>query len=224
MKILGLFRKVAKYYVRKNEYVTGTGRDLLGEFIDLSELIEAPKVLEIGTCRFPKGPSTRRDSWVPHSSEYVGTDIAAGEDVDIPADVHRLTETFGHERFDVIISCSAFEHFKYPLVAAHEIMRVMKIGGIVFVQTHQSYPLHAAPYDYFRFSREALASLFGTKMGFEVIATDYEFPVRLKAKETPEVSFLPAYLNTRLIGKKTATTPEEYVYEYEGDISGDPIS
>lgn len=182
-------------------------------------MLENPRVLELGTKRLNKHLSTRRDAWIPHASEYLGVDIEMGEDVDLVADVHCLSKFVGTESFNVIISCSSFEHFKYPHLAAHEVMKTLKIGGLLFIQTHQSYPLHAAPFDYFRFSKEALSGLFGNKMGFHVIAVDYEFPVRLKSRETAQVSYLPAYLNSRLFGEKISQTPDEYIYEFDTDIS-----
>ena len=138
--------------------------------------------------------------------------IQEGIDADIVGDVHRLSEIVGAETYDVVISCSSFEHFKYPQLAAHEIMKTLKVGGLLFIQTHQSYPIHGVPNDYYRFSRDALAALFGTKMGFDVIATDYEFPVRIFTPETPS-ALMKAYMNTRLFGEKLAPTPEEYLYE-----------
>jgi SAM-dependent methyltransferase len=170
-------------------------------------------VLELGTGQQIPGISTRRDAWVPHASEYLGVDIAAGPDVDIVADVHHLADVVGEEQFDIIIACSVFEHFKYPHLAAHQIMRTLRIGGIVFIQTHQSFPLHSAPYDYFRFSREALASLFGTKMGFRVLATDYEFPVRIYSNRERKMHLVSAYSNVRLFGEKIGKTPCSYIYE-----------
>jgi hypothetical protein len=82
---------------------------------------------------------------------------------------------------------------------------------VLFIQTHQSFPLHAYPYDYFRFSREALSGLVGTQMGFGVLATDYEFPSKLLSLRLVR---LPSYLNVRLYGVKTSTTPEKYAYEF----------
>jgi 2-polyprenyl-3-methyl-5-hydroxy-6-metoxy-1,4-benzoquinol methylase len=129
------------------------------------------------------------------------------------ADVHRLSETVGVERFDVIISCATFEHFKYPTLAAHEVMKALKVGGLLYVQTVQSFPLHAYPHDYFRFSREALASLFGSSMGVEVVATNYDFPVQLFARRVADMQLHPAFLNTTLWAEKRAPTPDEYRYE-----------
>ena len=187
--------------------------ELESNFIARCAEIDAPVVLELGALQSVVGRSTLHRDWVPHAREFLGTDIEDGPDVDIVADLHRLSEVVGEERFDVILSASTFEHLKYPTLAAHEIMKSLKVGGVLFVQTHQSFPLHAYPSDYFRFSRQALASLFGTEMGFRVVATDHDFPVRLYARRMPGIQLLPAYLNTTLWGQKEAPTPSEYRYE-----------
>jgi SAM-dependent methyltransferase len=189
------------------------GNALMDEFLARSRLLEKPSVLELGTKRSIPTRSTKHDDFIPHAGQYLGTDIEAGIDVDIVADVHCLTRVTGVEQFDVIISCSTFEHLKYPHLAAHEIMKALKVGGLLFIQTHQTFPLHAYPFDYFRFSREALSGLFGTKMGFHVIATDYEFPVRLYTPREAILYRLAAYLNVRLLGEKTSPTPNDYIFE-----------
>ena len=187
--------------------------DLEQRFRDRCSEIPSPVVLELGTKQSIPGRSTMHRDWVPHASEFLGADMEQGPDVDLVADVHRLSEHVGRERFDVILSCSTFEHFKYPALAAHEIMKALKVGGVVYVQTVQSFPLHAYPSDYFRFSQEALASLFGTRMGLEVVATNYDFPVRLYARRVPGLQRFPSFLNTTLWGEKRAPTPDEYVYD-----------
>jgi hypothetical protein len=178
--------------------------------------LPAPSVLELGTRQSVPGRSTMHRDWVPHASEFLGTDLEDGGDVDIVADVHRLTAVTGAERFDVILSCSTFEHLKYPTLAAHELMKALRVGGLLFVQTHQSFPIHSYPSDYFRFSREALAGLFGTTMGFEVMATGYDFPAQIYSRRLEDVHRQPAFLNTTLWGRKVAPTPGDYRYEFEG--------
>lgn len=199
--------------LRDEEIVTENS--LLDTFIARCQAMDAPRVLELGTRRSLASRSTKHDEWIPNAGEYLGTDIEAGVDVDIVADVHRLTQTTGAEAFDVIISCSTAEHFKYPHLAAHEIMKSLRVGGLLFIQTHQSYPLHAHPYDYFRFSREALTGLFGTQMGFNVIETDYEFPARLFTDREPTLAGEPSFLNVRLFGEKVEKTPDAYIFEYD---------
>jgi hypothetical protein len=191
------------------------GNALLDAFVQRARALPAPSVLELGTKQSIAGRSTRHDAWIPNAREYLGGDVTAGGDVDVVADVHRLSAVVGRERFDVIVSCSTFEHFKYPHLAAHEIMKSIKIGGLLFIQTHQAFPLHAYPYDYFRFSREAMAGLFGAGMGFRVIGTAYEFPARIYSRRESASRRLPAHLNVLLYGEKLAATPEEYVYELD---------
>jgi len=132
------------------------------EFIARVNALDKPRILELGTKRsemnLEKG--TIHKAEFKNYSEYVGTDVEEGIDVDIVADAHKLSDTLGEERYDVIISCSTFEHFKYPTLVAHEIMKVLKLNGLLFIQTHQAFPLHAFPTDFFRFSIEALESLF----------------------------------------------------------------
>jgi hypothetical protein len=188
--------------------------NLTQEFIDQCAKLDRPSVLELGTKQSTPGRSTMHRHWVPQAAEFLGTDIEAGADVDIVADVHVLSQVVGEERFDVILSCSTFEHLKYPHVAAHEVMKSLKVGGLLFVQTHQTFPLHGYPNDYFRFSQAALASLFGSSMGFRVMATGSDFPVHIYSRRDPHVQFWPAYLNTTLWGEKVAPTPPEYRYEH----------
>jgi len=193
---------------------------VLNQFYQRCRTMEKPRVLELGTGRSVPDRSTRHEEWVKHAGEYLGTDIEAGEDVDIVVDVHRLTQVTGAEQFDVIISCSTFEHFKYPHLAAHEVMKALRVGGVLFIQTHQSFGLHAHPFDYFRFSKEALAGLFGTQMGFHTIATGYEFPARVFSGKNylgsrPTTERNRAYLNVCLFGEKVSSTPDEYIYEYD---------
>ncbi len=177
--------------------------------------IEKPRVLELGVKRSIPDRSTMHRKFVPHASEYVGTDVEEGVDVDFACDIHHLSRVTGCESYDAIISCSTFEHFKYPHVAAHEIMKTLRVGGLLFVQTHQCFPIHAHPYDYFRFYREALAGLFGTRMGVDVISTNYEFPSHIFSKQEPGTNYHPAFLNVTLFAEKTAPTPNEYIVELD---------
>lgn len=207
---------------RRRVALAGTDRNaarpaspLERRFRDRCTEIDAPSVLELGTKQSISGRSTMHRDVVPHAREFLGTDVDEGADVDIIADVHRLSEELGRERFDIILSFSTFEHLKYPQLAAHEVMKSLKVGGVLFVQTHQCFPLHSYPHDYFRFSREALAGLFGTTMGFDVIGTDYDFRAYIYARRVPDLEreAHPAHLNTMLWGEKREPTPAEYRYE-----------
>ena len=47
----------------------------------------------------------------------------------------------------------------------------MKTGGVGLFTTHQTWPVHDAPWDFWRFSDMAWAALFNPKTGFEVVKT-----------------------------------------------------
>ncbi len=174
-----------------------------------------PRVLEIGTKRSIIDRQTMHNEWIPHAKEYLGCDIENGIDVDIVCDVHKLSETLGVESFDAIITCSGFEHFKYPHLAAHEIMKVLNINGLLYIQTHQSFQIHAYPYDYFRFSKQALEGLFGAKMGVEIIESSYDYPCSIVSSEDKFGTLEEAYLNSCIVVKKISTTPDNYIYEFD---------
>ena len=107
--------------------------DLEQRFMARCAELLSPSVLELGTLQSQPGRSTMHRDWVPHAAEFLGTDIEAGPDVDVVADLHRLTDVVGRDRFDVILSCSTFEHLKTPTLAAHELMKALKVGGLIYI-------------------------------------------------------------------------------------------
>jgi hypothetical protein len=123
------------------------------------------KFLEIGS-RARSGVSRR--SWFPDTIAYTGADVLPGENVDVVADAHYLSETVSGP-FDFVYSVSTFEHLIMPWRAAAEIARVMRVGGLVYTQSHQMWPVHDAPWDFFRFSTDAWRGLFNKATGFEIV-------------------------------------------------------
>lgn len=189
----------------------------LNLFVTAAQQIVSPIVLELGTHRSVSTRSTLHKNFVPHYSNWIGTDIESGEDVDIIADAHRLTKFISPKSIDIVISCSTFEHFKYPYLVAYEIAKSLRIGGLIFIQTHHCFPLHAYPYDYFRFSADALRSLFGTKNGIEVIECGYEFEATIISNRFDKNQRMD-WLNSLLFARKIDETPEEFQYEWDINI------
>ena len=101
------------------------------------------KVLEIGS-REVTGVSLMRKRLV--SAEYVGFDFYPGNNVDVIGDVHKLSSYFNGEKFDLIFSSACFEHFAMPWIASQEMVKLLKIGGYIFVETHYSYSSHERPW------------------------------------------------------------------------------
>lgn len=132
------------------------------------------RALEAGTRRLVDTRPTHHRDRFPHlsDSDYVRLDIEPGPDVDVVGDLHALPPDWTG-RFDCFIACAVWEHLRRPWIAARETARVLAPGGRFLVTTHQCYPLHAHPDDYFRFSKEALRLLF-EDAGLIVEAADYQ--------------------------------------------------
>lgn len=181
------------------------------QFRAAAALLHKPSCLELGARR-AGATSTLHKAWVPHHGEWLGADIQEGVDVDLVVDVHRLADVCGDERFDIVFTDAGLEHFKYPFLAAHQMLRALKVGGLLYVRTHQSYPLHAVPYDFFRFSEDALRTLFSDAMGMASV-TEYEYPASIVAEGFEYAAKQPAYLCVTYFGVKKHETPADFVYE-----------
>lgn len=120
--------------------------------------IHSPKIVEFGTRRYGQDPSHRQSEFP--GAQYLKADFQAGVDVDLVCDLHSASDTLGVGVFDVVIARSVFEHVKKPWIAAEEILKILKPGGLFFVSTHQTFPVHGYPEDHFRFSDKALDTLF----------------------------------------------------------------
>lgn len=162
-------------------------------------LAPRPKVIEIGTRRWDPNRPTHHKEMFPNASEYIMTDYMEGQDVDIVSDAHDLVKTFGLHTIDAVWSSATWEHLHSPWKASESVMAVLKRGGVFFIQTHQTFPIHGYPNDYFRFTDKALAHLF--KYAKEVV-TCYEHPCKIipDDKTIPWNHAAESYLNVCIAG------------------------
>jgi SAM-dependent methyltransferase len=171
------------------------------DFLQLLAKTEHATVLELGTMRSVPDRPTHHRYWCHPSANFIMSDFEAGLDVDVVCDVHSLTDAFGKESIDFIICCSVFEHVQRPWIAAREIARVLKPGGIVFVQTHQTFPIHGYPSDFWRYTTEALMTIF-EDVRLETLSATYRFPAQIVSEQIPDSGQFPAFLNANILTKK----------------------
>lgn len=167
-------------------------------------------VLEIGTLRSMSDRSTHHQAMFPWVArpDYVMADIQAGQDVDVVADLHALPAEWA-DRFGAFVASAVFEHLERPWIAAREAARVLVPGGLFVVATHQTFPLHGYPNDFFRFSKEALALIL-TDAGLEVIDCSYGERCKIVPAGTvvPGIQLeewnthYPSYVHVVAIGRK----------------------
>ncbi len=83
---------------------------------------------------------------------------------DIPntiiADITDCRGQIADESFDLVLSSDVFEHIDRPWLAAAEIGRILRPGGIAVTHTLFSWRNHPCPIDYWRYSAECLEFLF----------------------------------------------------------------
>lgn len=122
------------------------------------------EVLEVGS-RVVTG-ACFRDYF--REANYTGFDYYEGENVDVIGDAHRLSSYFD-KKFDLIFSSAVFEHLAMPWIAALEMIRLLKPGGYIFIETHYSFGSHERPWHFFQFSENALNVMFPEKFGIKCL-------------------------------------------------------
>lgn len=158
-------------------------------------------VLELGTRRSnPDAPTIHR-SWAPDDCEYIGTDFMDGLDVDVVSDAHTMSQVFGENRFDAVISDSTFEHIERPWIAAREVAKILKPGGVMFCSVPFAFPQHGYPNDYWRFTPDALRVLF-EDAGLETIAAHFSTPCRVVSEHDPNMQGIETFSQSRILSRK----------------------
>ena len=162
------------------------------------------RVLEIGSREVTGKSNARR---LFNNADYTGFDYYSGPNVDVVGDAHKLSEYFS-EKFDVIYSQAVFEHLAMPWVVAVEIAKLLKIGGMVLIETHFSFSSHERPWHFFQFSDMGLKALFSPSLGFECIEAGMSNPIvgRFSSLAEKYLQFLPVrglYCHSSYLGRKT---------------------
>lgn len=124
------------------------------EFWDTYVRPRPGRTLIVGS-KIYKGREDRRAAF----AGAVGIDMLAGPGVDL---VWNLEETppLGWDRFDHIECRSVLEHSPRPWLLAANLERMLVPGGTLDLSVPFVWGLHAYPSDYWRFSVEAVRSLF----------------------------------------------------------------
>lgn len=189
------------------------GGNLFNEFIQIVNENQL-RVLEIGSRVVSPGSISKRVLF-PNAASYTGFDYYPDNNTDVVGDAHRLSSYFGNQRFDAIFSISVFEHLAMPWIVAKEINQLLKVGGVTLHMTHNAWPIHETPWDFWRFSDEALKVLFSPALGFEVLEVGYYEPVRIYFDNLPTGQELfphsVAFGGVAVLARKVAdVTPNQF--------------
>ena len=119
---------------------------------------EQPDVLDVG------GGKGRWRQAVPADARYVVLDVVEPADLALPPSVAYVVASaerlpFAPESFDIVLMFEVLEHLREPAVALQEAARVLRPNGVLVLSTRQAWTTHAAPHDFFRYTRYGLEHL-----------------------------------------------------------------
>ncbi|MBI4707545.1 MAG: class I SAM-dependent methyltransferase [Candidatus Omnitrophica bacterium] len=95
----------------------------------------------------------------PITKNAIKLDFGPAPGIDVAADAHYLP--FLDKSIGFVWLGGVVEHLNNPRVCAREIYRILKDKGYVFVETPFFQIVHAAPYDFQRFTQLGLEKSFG---------------------------------------------------------------
>ena len=164
---------------------------------DLLRHVARPRALELGSRLVTGNRWERPPDW-----ECVGTDIVPGPGVDLVADAHELSRHLAPESFDAVFSSAVFEHLAMPWKVVLELNAILRPGGVVWIGTHEAFPIHEWPWDFFRFGQDVWPTLFSARTGFELIGSRPLQPCRVRPVAAEHAPFL-SHTGTEVQARKT---------------------
>jgi SAM-dependent methyltransferase len=101
----------------------------------------------------------------------VNVDIQQKHGIHCLCDVHHIP--FGEATFDIVVLSAVLQYCRDPYQVASELLRVLKPGGILYVDAPFVQPYCPDTLDLFRFSKDALGIIFNQ---FEIQQCDTSIP------------------------------------------------
>jgi len=89
--------------------------------------------------------------------DYTGLDMEEGKNVDLVANSHKTFLPENH--FDVIVSSSNFEHDNMFWLTFKEMVRIVKPGGLIYINAPSAGFYHGYPGDCWRFYKDCWKAL-----------------------------------------------------------------
>lgn len=129
------------------------------------------EILEVGSRRVTGAQLEKFFS----KAHYTGFDIHPGENVDVVGDAHKLS-TYFDKQFDLIFSSAVFEHLAMPWIVSREIIKLLKLSGSVFVETHYSFSSHERPWHFSNSVSKLSKFFFPDSLESNALKREYPIP------------------------------------------------
>jgi SAM-dependent methyltransferase len=132
--------------------------------------------LEPGTHVLDAGAGECRHAPLFDHARYLATDNCVGDTarwdysrLDFFSDLEKLPVP--DRSMDAVLNINVLEHVADPLRVLRECHRALRPGGRLFLVAPQSWLMHQAPHDYYRFTRHGLGYLL-TEAGFTALTVE----------------------------------------------------
>jgi SAM-dependent methyltransferase len=134
-------------------------RDITKAFLESCvEVFDFPDpVVEIGSLQVPgqEGYGDIRPYF--KGKKFEGCDMRPGPGVDRIENLEKLT--FADASLGSIVMLDVIEHVRDLQSCFKEVRRVLREDGVLIMSSHMDFPIHAYPYDYWRFTPKAFEEL-----------------------------------------------------------------
>lgn len=160
-------RTIGKFLISPSSYIfpkyiisrADPERGIVDEFIQGIRLARpGDLLLDAGAGNFRFRELLREKGYIYESQDFdqVFDQDSRGKHTYV-CDIHSIPVE--PNRFDVVVCTQVLEHLPDPLTAIQELSRILKPGGELFLTTNLLFPIHGAPYDFFRFTNFGLEYL-----------------------------------------------------------------
>ncbi len=187
-------------------------KDLTEYLRRIIKLSHFPTVLELGSRQVTGDSLVDILEFKDGNYKYIGFDIIPGPNVDIVGDAHELSKHIPNDSIDLIISKSVFEHIAMPWKVVLEANKVLKQGGLIFINTFFIFPMHELPWDFWRYSIESWKSLFNKWTGFKIVRTENNVPLQI-VLDVPNPNWqtkdMVGFVNSNLIARKISNYDQD---------------
>ncbi len=152
--------------------------------------ITGRRVLEVGA--YDVNGSVRTIAVRQLPAEYVGVDVVPGPGVDRLVAAEQVLATYGHGRFDAVLSTEMLEHVVDWRAVVANLKGVLAPGGVLLITTRSpGFGYHPHPVDTWRYTQADMEAIFAD-FAIEMLESDPTMPgvfllARKPVRATPPV-------------------------------------
>lgn len=117
----------------------------------------ASRILSVGGYG-PVDQHLEKSSFI-RNAELITLDIEEKHNPDILIDITECSKVITPKTFDAVVAIEVLEHVLDPITAVKECHDILKENGVLILSTPWIIPIHDRPFDYYRFTPQALEEI-----------------------------------------------------------------